>query len=500
MDAASKGMQGRYSAWTRRFVIAGAVLLGLVVALLALSQYSFALRDPASIEKRLSKLLGFEVSINGPLTVRLSLRPRVNLNDVHLRRPNVAAQDAFSAKAMTVQVDLLPFLHHQWSIRRLQIEDAEMCVSVQRDSSCDWRPALDAIDELTRLDEITIRRLRLMCHGGLCGKALKQDVALVIASAPAQGRSEISVYAKDDDSPFLILSGDGWATFRANRPWDVKASLRRSLVRAQVQGTIGKPRELRDVELQVDAHAQPGRWHGVALDELHIRGSLKDEEGGYRFRIVRGEWGSGRVTGEALASQTDSGLQIHGTGAAQGLDLERWLNASTRGLATAGYIDASSTFETRGATLEEWLEHLQGDARVDAGRAEFPIDQVERWSKGFLKFAFSLPAEGELTHIRCMGGNFRLRAGRAETRNLRIDTETTRMRGAGSVNLPSGEMDFLVKPTLKRGLIKDAPLIQVSGRIEEPVTRLATDEAKTAFKPVLDTLSDQPTDPGQPCG
>ena len=39
-------------------------------------------------------------------------------------------------------------------------------------------------------------------------------------------------------------------------------------------------------------------------------------------------------------------------------------------------------------------------------------------------------------------------------------------------------MDLLVKPTLKHGPLKDAPLVQVSGDIEQPVARLAGDEAK----------------------
>jgi uncharacterized protein involved in outer membrane biogenesis len=500
MDAASKGMPAAQRVLMWRLVSITAILLGICIAVLAISLHSFRLRDQAAIERRLSRLLGFAVSIEGPIDVSLSLRPRLQLKDVHLRRPDADQNsDAFVAKALNAQVDLIPFLSNQWSIRRLNIEDAELCVSTRADSPCDWRRALDAIDAVTNLNEVTIRRLRVTCHGGLCGKTMKRTFPLITASLPAYGESTISIYDKEDDEPFAVLKGDGWNAFRANRAWDVKASVRDARMRVNAEGTIDKPRDLRGVDLQVDARAGLDQWHGVALDDLHVRGDLTEDKDGYRFHIDEGEWGSGKLSGDVQAEKTDAGLRIHGTGAARELDLERWLDAPTQDQAVAGYINADTTFETTGATFDEWLEHVRVSARVDAGPAEFPIEQVERWSKGFLKFVFSLPTEGSTAHIRCIGGNFELRDARAVTKNLRIDTETTRMRGAGTLTLPGGEMDFLVQPTLKQGPLKKAPLVQVSGKIEQPETRLATDEAKTTFKPVLESLSDQPADPDQPC-
>ncbi|HZF25438.1 MAG TPA: AsmA-like C-terminal region-containing protein [Steroidobacteraceae bacterium] len=493
-------MQAKQRVLMWRLVIITAILLVICIALLAISLHSFHLRDHGAIEERLSRLLGFAVSIDGPIEVRLSLRPRLHLQDVRLRQPGAGTKsDAFAAKTVNAQVDLLPMLSNKWSIRRLEVEDAEVCVSTRHDSPCDWRLALRAIDGVTNVDKITIRRLEVTCHGGPCGNAMKQSISLLTASLPAHGQTKIEIYREHDDAPFAVVEGDSWNAFRANRPWDVKASVRLARMRMEAEGTIDKPRELRGVDLQVDGRVGLDKWHGVALDDLHVRGHLTEDKDGYRFHIDKGEWGSGKLSGDVQAEKTDAGLRIRGTGAARDLDLERWLDTPTQDQAMAGYINADTTFETTGATVDEWLEHIRGAARVEAGPAEFPIEQVERWSKGFLKFAFSLPSEGSITHIRCMGGNFELRDGRAVTKNLRIDTETTRMRGLGSLALPSGEMDFLVKPTLKRGPLRNAPLVQVSGKIERPVTRLATEESKTEFKPVLESLPDRPADRSQPC-
>jgi hypothetical protein len=82
---------------------------------------------------------------------------------------------------------------------------------------------------------------------------------------------------------------------------------------------------------------------------------------------------------------------------------------------------------------------------------------------------------------------------------MRLDTTITRMRAVGTLSLRSGEMNFFVKPHLKKGPLKEAPLIAVSGKIEQPVSRLASrDEAKRA-QPQLEHLPEEAADSNRPC-
>jgi FixJ family two-component response regulator len=73
------------------------------------------------------------------------------------------------------------------------------------------------------------------------------------------------------------------------------------------------------------------------------------------------------------------------------------------------------------------------------------------------------------------------------------------MRAVGSLSLRSGEMDFLVKPQLKKGLLKNAPLVAVSGKIERPVSRLATADESAQTKALFDQLPVEPRDAERPC-
>jgi len=502
MNAVSKGMLNSQHLRTRRFLMIAAIVAAICIALVAIARHPFLLRHHKDlVEKRLSRLLGFAVTVDGPIAMRVLPWPWVELKEVHMRAADGDSRlEPLNARDISVRLDLWPLLSGKWSIRRLKVTDAELCVSAREGSPCDWRRALEAIDEVTTLDHVTIRGMKVSCHGGFCGKTLNQKVALITASLPAHGATKVSIYAEDKREPLGELSGGTWSDFRANRPWPTKATLQWRSVKLAMAGTIREPRKLRGVELDVDGTAPLGRWHGVALGEPHIRGHLREDEDGYRFKMDRSEWGTGTLTGEVKAQSTREELKIHGTVAARRMDLDPWMEAPAQGQAAGGYADATATFSTTGVTIDDWLEHLRGSARVDAGPVELPIDQVERWSKGVLKFVFSLPTEGSVAHIRCIGGNFELGEARAVTNNLRIDTETTRLRGAGSLSLRTGELDLLVKPTLKHGLLKDAPLVQVAGDLEKPVTRVASDEAKAEAKPVFEQFPDKPADDQGPCG
>jgi hypothetical protein len=311
---------------------------------------------------------------------------------------------------------------------------------------------------------------------------------------------QLSVYPKDEDDPPLAhVSGGSWSAFRADRPWHIQGTLRDGARRVDFEGQVEHPRQLRGAKIDFDGRADLGRWHRVVLGELRFRGQVSETDDGYRLRIEDGRWGSGTVNADLDAARIKSGVTVVGKLAARHVDLERWLDAPTQGEAEAGYADVDAHFKTSGNDLDELRGQLQGTAQVSAGPADVPIDQVERWSKGFLKFVLALPEEGATTHINCLGGEFDLRGEQAVTEDMRLDTTITRMRAVGSLSLRSGEMSFFVKPHLKKGPLKEAPLIAVSGRIEQPVSRLASkDEAKNA-RPQLEHLPEEPADANRPC-
>jgi hypothetical protein len=73
------------------------------------------------------------------------------------------------------------------------------------------------------------------------------------------------------------------------------------------------------------------------------------------------------------------------------------------------------------------------------------------------------------------------------------------MRAIGSVSLRSGEIDFLVRPQLKTGPLKDAPIVAVTGRIERPVSRIATADESAEANGQFERVPAEPRDSSHPC-
>jgi hypothetical protein len=501
MHASNKGLFAPGNARAIRLALLAVLVLVALVTTFLISSRTFQVRNVRTLERSMSRLLGFEVSIRGPVYLQPSIRPRITLHDIHARaRGKPGNDEALVVHEMFVQLNPLPLLLRHWSIVRLEVHDAEVCVSAVRGSGCDWRPALAALDQVTGIDELTIEGVKLRCVGGACGKRLEQRIAMISGNLPAHRRMALKVLAGEEhDRPLALLVADSWSTLRSDRPLEFRGALQPAAVVLAFEGVIQQPRELAGVSLEFDARGDLGRWHEVALGEMRVHGRLDQNAGGYHLRIDQGKWGTGAVNADVTATRSEGGVEVEGVLAAHHVDLDPWVDAPTQGQAAGGFADVDARFKTAGDGLGEWRKHMRGSAQVAAGPAELPIDQVERWSKGFLKFVLAFPEEGAATHVNCLGGAFDLRGETATTHELRVDTAITRMRAIGSLSLVTGEIDFLVKPQLKKGPLKDAPIVAVTGRIERPVSRIASADESAGAKPKFDQMPAEPRDPEQPC-
>ena len=500
MQASNAGLFAPGHSRARPFAILAVLVLLAALAAFLVAARPFQVRNLRTLEREMSRLIGFEVSIGGPAYLHPSVQPRVTLYDVHARAAgDDSKEEPLVVREMRVRLNPLPLLLRHWSIARLEMTDAQLCISPLRGSACDWRPALAAIDQVTKIDDLLIERLTLRCTGGACGKGLKRQIATISGSLPAHRRMQLRVSEDAQDPPLVVLSAGSWSALRTDRPLELRGALQSAATVITFDGVIQQPRELTGVSLDFDGRTDLGSWHQVTLGELHVQGQLAETAKGYRLRIDKSQWGTGTVSAEVTATHSNPGFKVEGVLAAHHVDLDPWVDAPTQGQAAGGFADVDARFTTSGEGLDQWRAHMRGFAQVAAGPAELPIDQVERWSKGFLKFVFALPEEGATTHVNCMGGSFDLRGENAVTNHLRVDTGITRMRAIGSLSLRSGEIDFLVKPQLKKGPLKDAPVVAITGKIERPVSRLATADESAAAKPQFERLPAEPRDSTKPC-
>lgn len=112
------------------FISAGLALALLVIAL-ALPFMDLAKYKQRLVE-RASETLKMDVSIEGPLRLRLFPSRQVILNDVHL---NKEGQEIGSIRRVDVGFDLLPLLHQELLISSVTVADAVLAIARRQDGS-----------------------------------------------------------------------------------------------------------------------------------------------------------------------------------------------------------------------------------------------------------------------------------------------------------------------------------------------------------------------------
>lgn len=480
------------------------LLLAVVVAFVVVSRHPLRLEHHRTlVEEPLSRLVGFAVTVNGPVYVSLSPHPVLTLHDVHLADADADdASEALTVGTMRVQIAALPRLFGHWAIRRLDMDDVELCISPTPKSACNWNRVVSALDEVTSLGRVSVTNLHVTCRGGLCGKGMKQDIARVSALAwphlPVQLRLTLH---RSDKSPLLTFTGGTWSDLRADHEWPIRAETRFAGADIKVKGKIDRPREADGLSLDVDAEARSLKLRDVRLGALLVHGRLVGRDNGLEFHAEHGRLGPGEFKVDVRADKMEHGFAAKLVSEATHLDLDPWLEAPTHGRGAGGYINLSVDLNATGETLKALTEHTAGSIRVLAGPAELPIDEVERWSKGLLHLVLAFPAEGTETHINCIGGPFTVKNGRAASDEVLIDTENVHMRAVGWIELRNNQMDFIVKAQFKEGPIRKAPLVQVTGTIEHPVAQVApTEIAKNSLRgAVLADPIELPKNPDRPC-
>ena len=114
-------------------------VMGLVVAVVV----AFTQIDLESVRGNVVAVLrdatGLPVEIDGPVSWKLSLRPRIELNQVRVANPNWAKQKyAFVADKVDVRLNLISLFRNRPTIQNVRVYDAELNVERGGDGTLSW--------------------------------------------------------------------------------------------------------------------------------------------------------------------------------------------------------------------------------------------------------------------------------------------------------------------------------------------------------------------------
>lgn len=126
--------------WVRNLglVLAALVVIPLV-ALYGLVQWVDVSRVTARVEKEVARATGRELMIQGAVEPVLGFQPMVTLYDVALANPKWAKDPhLFSAKKMTVTLQIMPLLQGKVRLKQVQISDAVVALERSKKGTVSW--------------------------------------------------------------------------------------------------------------------------------------------------------------------------------------------------------------------------------------------------------------------------------------------------------------------------------------------------------------------------
>jgi AsmA protein len=214
---------------------------------------------------------GRTLALNGPIGLKFSLQPTIEVQDASLANPpGFSRPDMARAKAIDLQFNLLPLLHRSVVIRRLVLVDPDVLLERTAQGQINWRftpvafaapphPTAAATPEVAQPVQIAFTDLRV--ENGIfayrddrTGHVASTTVRRLEASAPPD--TPMHLTAEVNDLPLTVTADTGSLdALRAPpgaAPWPVKLILSAAGATFRANGTIARPLEGSGYKLALD--------------------------------------------------------------------------------------------------------------------------------------------------------------------------------------------------------------------------------------------------------
>jgi len=259
-------------------------------------------------------------------------------------------------------------------------------------------------------------------------------------------------------------------------------------------GTVGAPSEAapaRPVDSELAFAAR--RLHGEGMPWLKS-GRIAATFGDGRLTVSHFEVGigEGRATGKAAVDTTSTPLRGDAEVDVSGIRIESLLPAKAAGSLLSGTLQGHAALRASGDSAAALLASVSGTASafLSGGTISSALDakmglQVGRVVRGMLLGAQPIA-------IRCAAAVLDVDRGTARIRGLVVDSERTRTRGSGTIDLGKEVLDVVLTPEAKQpGLFTIDRSIHLNGPLREPRHELVA-RVVPASPPVRSCPPDRP--------
>lgn len=263
----------RRSGWLRATLITLATIVGLVVVAAVVFVATFNANSyKPRIVAAVQAATGRTLALNGPIGLKFSLHPTIEVRDVALANPpGFSRPDMARVRAIDVQLDLLPLLHRRIAIQRLVLVDPDILLERTAQGQINWRfaqsprakSASAATPQPTPTRRLALAFTDVRVENGTfayrddrTGHVAAIAVRQLRASAPPDAPMHLTADAAVDGLAFTATADtgslDALQAPPGASPWPVKLTLDAAGATLHVAGTIARPLEGSDYKLAVD--------------------------------------------------------------------------------------------------------------------------------------------------------------------------------------------------------------------------------------------------------
>lgn len=298
-------------------LIALAAVLVVVVGAAAIFVLTFdANRWKPRIAAAVEQATGRQIALNGPIGLKLSLRPTIEASDVALLNPpGFSRPQMAKIGALDLRLDLLALLRGRYEIERLAILGPDILFERSAAGATNWAAAGPGGTSIA-MRNFTVRDARLGFRDDRTGRTITAAIAdLSIDAAGAEspmrlsasgeiGKTAVTLSAETGSLERLLAGGTG-------SPWPAKAELAAAGAKFSIDGTIADPlagtgyrmaitgsipdlAALSDLatetlpalkQIAFSARAASAQPNGLAFEDLKLTSAQGDLAGGLTVRL-----------------------------------------------------------------------------------------------------------------------------------------------------------------------------------------------------------------------
>lgn len=340
--------------WVLTAVVA--VIVALVVAGYAVLASLDVEQYRGTIEAEAKKATGRDLTLAGPIDLKVSLTPAITVEDVTLGNADWGSRSQMvKLKRFELQVALLPLLTGEVHLQRLILIEPDILLETNAEGQGNWSlqpvegeaspaPSEGGGDLKLSIDEVRIEGGSLTYRDGKSGEETRVQLSALDAKAGGAGEPiALNAQGSFNEQPFSLDGSVGSFAQLESGPFPVKLTAEAAGATVALDGAIAQPKSGQGIDLTVSAKGDElGALSALAgtpvpaLGAYDVAAKITQDGEAYKLSGFSAKLAGSDIAGEATLALTEGRPSLQGDFTSQLIDLTKLAPPGEGGAGTSG--------------------------------------------------------------------------------------------------------------------------------------------------------------------